>query len=138
MVYSSPTLSNTIVVSNTRGGGLYVYKGTEQHAKPVVTYCDFYGNSGGEYANFSDETGRNGNISIDPLFADVANGDFHLRSRGGRWDPLTKAWVADSMHSPCIDAGDPKSEFGEEPSPNGRRVNMGADGNTAEASKSAP
>ena len=40
------------------------------------------------------------------------------------------------MHSPCIDAGDPKSEYKNEPKPNGSRVNMGAYGNTKEASRS--
>lgn len=40
------------------------------------------------------------------------------------------------MTSPCIDAGDPASVFGDERQPNGGRVNMGAYGNTVEASKS--
>jgi hypothetical protein len=38
--------------------------------------------------------------------------------------------------SPCIDAGDPASACGNEPIPNGGRINMGAYGNTAQASKS--
>lgn len=42
----------------------------------------------------------------------------------------------DDVTSPCIDAGDPNSPVGDEPMPNGGRVNMGAYGGTAEASKS--
>ena len=78
-----------------------------------------------------------GDISVDPMFADPANGDFHLKSKAGRWDPKAKKWVKDNVHSPCIDAGDPKSEYKNEPKPNGGRVNIGAYGNTKEASKSA-
>jgi len=44
--------------------------------------------------------------------------------------------VQDDVTSPCIDAGDPSSPIGFEPFPNGGRINMGAYGGTAEASKS--
>jgi hypothetical protein len=43
----------------------------------------------------------------------------------------------DAVNSPCIDAGDPLSDFLDEPYPNGRRINMGAYGNTSQASKSS-
>jgi len=42
----------------------------------------------------------------------------------------------DDVTSLCIDAGDPNSPIGHEPFPNGGRINMGAYGGTAEASKS--
>jgi hypothetical protein len=45
-------------------------------------------------------------------------------------------WVSDSVTSPCIDAGDPNSDYSQEPIPNGGRINMGAYGNTGQASKS--
>jgi predicted outer membrane repeat protein len=94
-----------------------------------------------------------GNIVADPCFArpgywdpngtpDDANddffieGDYHLKSQAGRWYPNSKGWVTDSVTSPCIDAGDPNSPVGDEPEPNGGRINMGAYGGTAEASKS--
>jgi predicted outer membrane repeat protein len=94
-----------------------------------------------------------GNINEDPLVArsgywdpkgtpedwqdDVwIAGDYHLKSQAGRWDPQAQAWVQDDVTSPCIDAGDPNSPIGLEPFPNGGRVNMGAYGGTAEASKS--
>jgi hypothetical protein len=75
-------------------------------------------------------------MTINPLFADAANGDFHLISDIGRWDNSLQSWVTDAMTSPAVDAGDPSSNFSDEPSPNGSRINMGAYGNTVEASKS--
>lgn len=102
--------------------------------------------------------GGEGNINVDPLFvkpgywADVndpniavepfdpnavwINGDYHLKSEAGRWDPVSESWITDNVTSPCIDAGDPNSPVGDEPDPNGGRINMGAYGGTAEASKS--
>lgn len=133
---SSPTLRNSIVSGNS-GGGLWVSPDARPSPRPVVAYCDLHGNPGGNYVNLPDQTGKRGNISQDALFADPANGDLHLRSRAGRWDPAARDWVTDAQHSPCIDAGDPKAAFGREPSPNGGRVNMGAWGNTGEASRSA-
>jgi len=81
-----------------------------------------------------------GMIDVHPLFADPDNGDFHLKSKAGRWNPAGNggagAWIIDAEHSPCIDAGHPISDYASEPTPNGQRINMGAYGNTAEASKS--
>jgi hypothetical protein len=94
-----------------------------------------------------------GNTVADPCFADAGHwdpngtsddpnddfwvdGDYHLRSQAGRWDPATETWVIDDVTSPCIDAGDPNSPVGHEPFPNGGRINMGAYGGTTEASKS--
>jgi hypothetical protein len=64
------------------------------------------------------------------------NGDYHLKSQAGRWDPNSQTWVKDDVTSPCIDASDPNSPIGYEPFPNGGIINMGAYGGTAEASKS--
>jgi len=44
-------------------------------------------------------------------------------------------WLSDSSTSPCIDAGDPNSDWSAEPWPNGKRINMGAYGGTSQASK---
>ena len=77
-------------------------------------------------------TAGTGNITSDPLFADAANADFHLKSVQGRWNGAT--WVSDLVNSPAIDAGDPASPYSAEPTPNGSRRNMGAYGHTAEAS----
>lgn len=64
------------------------------------------------------------------------DGDYHLKSEAGRWDPNSQVWVIDSITSHCIDAGDPNDSIGYEPNPNGGRVNIGAYGGIAEASKS--
>jgi len=79
-----------------------------------------------------------GNIDTDPLFADPANGDYHLKSQVGRWDPTSGSWVQDDVTSGCIDAGDPAWPVGDEPEPNGQRINMGAFGGTPQASMSLP
>ena len=93
------------------------------------------------------------NLDVDPCFADSGrwdpngkpedpnddfwiDGDYHLKSEYGRWNPNTQTWVVDDVTSPCIDAGDPNMPVGDEPFPNGVIINMGAYGGTKEASKS--
>jgi len=56
------------------------------------------------------------------------------------WNKIGKnagGWVPDLWNSPCIDAGDPNSDYSREPQPNGDRINIGAYGNTEHASKSS-
>lgn len=100
-----------------------------------VQIIDPASNSPVTYSNIEDKYPGPGNISADPLFAPVAVNDYHLQSVVGRYQPQTATWVVDVRHSRSIDAGDPDDPFDREPAPNGRRVNMGAYGNTAEASK---
>jgi len=135
---SSPILKNTIVAFSSMGGGLDVFVDAAHPCYPAVTYCDFYSNTGGEYLNWPSQTGQKGNLSKNPLFANVAKRDYHEKSKGGRWNVATKTWVVDTVQSPCIDGGDKTSPFALELAPNGGRINMGAYGNTAQASKSAP
>ena len=87
------------------------------------------------YSNVEDKILGPGNISKVPLFAPTGVPDYHLQSMTGRFFPGTGDWFVDDEHSPCIDAGDPDDAYGAEPKPNGGRVNMGAYGNTHEASK---
>jgi len=70
------------------------------------------------------------------LFADPANGDYHLRSERGRYWPEHDIWVLDKVTSPCVDGGDPDTGTLNEPMPNGGRINIGAYGGTTEASLS--
>jgi len=90
-----------------------------------------YSNADGNYSGCSAGAGC---ISVDPLFADAGNDDYHLKSWYGRWDG--NAWVQDAVHSPCIDAG--TGDYSNEPGPNGDAANIGRWGNTDEASKSRP
>jgi parallel beta-helix repeat protein len=50
---------------------------------------------------------------------------------------IEDGWISDESTSPCIDAGDPNSDWTAEPWPNGERINMGAYGGTNQASKSS-
>ncbi|AQQ08551.1 hypothetical protein L21SP3_00335 [Sedimentisphaera cyanobacteriorum] len=91
-----------------------------------------------------------GNIDKEPLFADpvLPIVDYHLKSKTGRYVPgrvlsasgnvKPGSWVKDDVHSPSIDSGSPFLPFRDEPMPNGFRINMGAYGNTKQASKSMP
>ncbi|OHB75338.1 MAG: hypothetical protein A2Z25_01940 [Planctomycetes bacterium RBG_16_55_9] len=111
-----------------RDGGGEVYN--KDGSAISVTYSDVEGGAGnGPWPG-------EGNIDADPLFADPANGDYHLMSQAGRWHAKSRSWKSDPVTSPCIDAGDPRTPVGLEPAPNGGIVNMGAYGGAAEASKS--
>jgi hypothetical protein len=125
-----PKIRNCIIAFNRVGGGLVGPSG----ATPLLSYNDVYGNEGGNYVGIADPTGGSGNISVDPLFASLGGGDFRLKSQGGRFNGT--AWVLDAVSSPCIDAGDPALAYNLEPTPNGGRINMGYDGNTASTSLS--
>ena len=88
-----------------------------------------------------------GNISVDPLFGRTGywdadpnvvwiHGDYHLQSEAGRWDPESGLWLTDTVTSPCIDAGDPNTPWIRETEPHGSLANIGAYGNTSQASHS--
>jgi parallel beta-helix repeat protein len=136
---SNTIVTNSIFWCNTAQNSPQIYNGA---GSLRVTYSDVQGGWPGE-----------GNIDTVPCFADTGywnqngtpadanddfwvDGDYHLQSQAGRWDPNTKSWVIDANTSPCIDGGDWATPVGFEPFPNGGRINMGAYGGTAEASKS--
>ena len=143
-VYNSNTPTrNNILAYNTAGsggGGIY---GASQNS-----YNLFWGNSsnfgGGSFA-------KTGDMLANPLFLQVGqwddngtpadytddiwtDGDYHLKSEGGRWTET--GWVIDTVSSPAIDAGDPADPVSDEPEPHGDRINMGAYGGSDQASKS--
>jgi hypothetical protein len=111
------------------------------------------------YSNIQGGFMGEGNLDVDPYFANPGywadaddpniagdpndpnsiwvDGDYHLKSEVGRWDPNSESWVQDDVTSPCIDAGDPNSDWSGEVWPNGERINMGAYGGTKQASMSA-
>lgn len=94
-----------------------------------------------EYNTFTELQGAglgwDRSVLADPLFADATNGDFHLRSATGRFDTNLQAFVTtDTNYSAAIDFGNPAAAVGDEPAPNGGRLNAGLYGGTAQASKS--
>jgi len=64
------------------------------------------------------------------------DGDYHLKSEAGRWDPDSETWVIDDVTSPCVDSGDPNSDWSGELWPHGEWINRGAYGGTTQASMS--
>ena len=124
----SPLIKNNIIAYAKAGGGL-INTGT---GRPRVSYCDVFGNVGADYSGPM-ALGA-GLISKNPALNRGGGGDYRLKSTAGRW--TTDGWVLDTVSSPCLDRGDPASPFAAEPAPNGGRLNLGYDGNTAYASKS--
>ncbi len=104
----------------------------------TIKYSDIEGGQDGVSVSgrYSTFTWGPGNINTDPLFADSRADDFHLKSEAGRWDPNSTNWVIDDITSPCIDAGDPNSDWTSEIWPHGELINMGAYGGTQEAGMS--
>lgn len=114
-------------------------------------YNSFWMNEGGNLGGGA--TVGSGDIITDPLFAANGSwndkgtpdrsddfwvdGDYHLKSGVGRWDSDSGTWTKDAETSHCIDAGDPNSTWAMELWPHGKRINIGAYGNTPEASMSA-
>ncbi len=101
------------------------------------------------YSNLSDTADTTdpnwlglGNISVDPGFvrlgqassdAAYASGDYHLVSTEGRWDPEQGVWVQDAATSPSVGAANPAWPA-QDPNWIGIRLNLGAYGNTPQAS----
>lgn len=107
-----PHIRNNIIALAERG--IQISSGFASIAHNDIWECNT------PYAGLPDQTGINGNISENPRFVDE-NNHYHLLPS-----------------SPCIDAGDPNSEFSNEPEPNGGQINMGVYGGTLKAATSVP
>ncbi|MHC4682371.1 MAG: right-handed parallel beta-helix repeat-containing protein [Planctomycetota bacterium] len=149
-----PTITNCTIVAN----GAYGISSLEPTVTNSIVYYNGFAQIESDLAAvaFSDVQGDwpgDGNIDAVPCFAEPGfwslngtpedpsddywvRGDYHLRSQAGRWDPRTRSWVQDVLTSPCIDAGNPDSDWTAESWPNGGRINMGAYGGTPQASMS--
>jgi len=125
--YSTQWVRNSIV-----GGGRAPSAQIETDSTAAVhpSYCDVYNATSPAMASGS------GNISVDPEFGQYG-GLYRLASATGRWYDARSMWTRDAVSSKCIDAGDAQDDFSGEPMPNGGRVNLGYDGNTPYASKTA-
>ena len=72
----------------------------------------------------------------DGVFEAVLGLDVHSLSRAGYYKNDGQRYKGAKATSPAVDAGDPSADFRNEPTPNGRRLNLGFYGNTAEAAHS--
>jgi len=147
------TIGNCVFVGNERGVAIGV-------AVALVEDCTFFGNRhaiwisgqcdrgpivrnsiiwGSSEANVFIE--RSDGFGVPQIsFSDIEGG---YPGRGNiDADPMffLPSWDEPDLHvcafSPCVDAGDPLSDYSNESEPNGGRVNMGAYGNTWEATTS--
>ena len=74
-----------------------------------------------------------GNIApADPLFVDAGQGDFHLQSSVGYWTP--SGYRGGTAMSPAIGKGDPRGAADKNPERAAGRNELGAYGNSSEAS----
>ncbi|MBL7152923.1 MAG: hypothetical protein ISS79_04350 [Phycisphaerae bacterium] len=64
------------------------------------------------------------------------DGDYHVLSEKGRWNPVIEKWVYDDSTSPCVDAGYELWDWKGEYWPHGARINQGRYGGTSQASMS--
>jgi predicted outer membrane repeat protein len=147
---SHPTLISCIFSGNsaTNGNAISCESDNQQYPSQVQANNCIFWSDGNEIWNndnsvititYSDVHGGwpgQGNIDADPCFANTNNGNYHLKSEVGRWDVSTQTWIKDAVTSPCIDAGNPDSDWTKELWPNGERINMGVYGGTLEASMS--
>ena len=77
---------NTFTCDRVNGGAVAIEAGDPW----AVRYTDVFGHADGDWSGMPDPTGVDGNLAVDPAFADPARGDLHL-----------------AAGSPLIDAGDP-------------------------------
>ncbi len=138
-----PEIKNNIIAYNkaSSGGGI---RGNCNN-----TYNFYYMNVGGDISPAGiGERRANPDFAVDGYWNDPCGtlddltddvwveGDYHLKSEAGRWDPNSKTWVFDTFTSHGIDAGDPNSDWSGEFWPHGKRINIGAYGGAPEASMS--
>jgi hypothetical protein len=121
LIDSDVTMTNSILWGNHPTEIL-----AQGSSHPAIRYCDVQG----WWPDY-------GNLHADPLFARPGSwvnssnpleilgpadtravwreGDYHLKSQAGRWDPDTQNWVQDTVTSPCVDGGAQASPVEDEP-----------------------
>ncbi|MFP4521396.1 MAG: right-handed parallel beta-helix repeat-containing protein, partial [Fibrobacterota bacterium] len=115
----STSVKNNILSGNGMAGMGF---STQIPTSADINYNGFYNNYEdvfmSDISSLNSVSGCLNNSSLNPVYRDTSNGDYHLMSS-----------------SECIDAGDPADDYSEEPSPNGSRINLGAYGGTKIAAK---
>jgi len=152
-------------IADQRGGGLSYCTGSVLNNIIAYNKANFVGGISGPCNNsynafWFNTTGNfgggatsgTGDFIANPLFATEGfwdpngtpnesddfwvDGDYHVKSEAGRWDSNKQLWVIDDTTSPCVDAGNPNSDWTGELWPHGKRINLGAYGGTPQASMS--
>jgi parallel beta-helix repeat protein len=140
----SAIITNCTIAHNT-GGGVHSFSSDIEISNSIVWYndgapitlVDPVSNNPVLYSCVEGGYPGQGNIDSEPMFASSSGNDYHLISYVGRWSGTWLSSNDSSEYSPCIDTGAPLDPaWLVEPVANGRRINMGAYGGTAEASKS--
>jgi len=140
------TIKNNIVTNTIEGGnatasgyGIDIASGNSA----VCTFNNLWGNAEGNYFGCTPDLGS---LSVDPQFKSIVpgtrfydcndqNADLHLKSTEGSWNAITQVWENDNSSSICINGANPNDDYSNEPANNGGRLNLGAYGNTVQASK---
>jgi len=151
------------ILWDTAGPDIAIDAASEQNV--TGNYNDLYTSGSGTVGTFGPMTyatlsnWQNGSgldlnsISANPLFVNLAGGDFHVQSlygsnHGGTLAPILNTTTGlpqanpgtsgniDANQSPTIDMGAPGDSYANEPAPNGGYVNLGSYGNTSQASLS--
>ena len=136
-------ISNSILWGNTAPDCNEIV--LSNFAEMTIDYSDVQGGIGSVCVDSNSVLNwGEGNIDADPLFIGIIGyhkaifkdtGRGRGRGVGGGEEPSDiPIWDYHLLpDSPCIDVGDPNSVYSLEPEPDGGRVNMGAYGNTTEA-----
>jgi hypothetical protein len=79
--YSAQTeLTNNIIIAKPGQSSFYSTRFTNTPPLPIIRFNNIFSSGGMAYDGaIPDMTGTNGNISVDPLFANPAQGDYHLQ-----------------------------------------------------------
>ena len=125
-IENSDVVIESVTIADNMGmtGGVYVTGGSTVTMKDSIVWnngdeinvADLDSSVNITYSDLNEPVVGTGNLMTNPFFVNSLAGDYHLLA-----------------NSPCIDAGDPASNYTNEPEDNGDRINMGAYGNTSSA-----